>query len=253
MNENRLEYPAPLLEGQHNFRDLGGLRTNTGRRIRPELLFRSGDLHSLTDEDIRILEKLKISVVIDFRSPKEREIRPNRSISTVKEIILLPIHDAPRQLASEYVRTNNGSGLEMLLVKEYERIIQNYIPEYQKFLSILATHPDTPVLFQCSAGKDRTGLAAFFLLTAMGIREEDKLRDYYATNHYARAHADEIKEILRRDGHDGELMQPLLDVRPEYLASAFAQIERSYGDLQNFVLKILKADSGRLMSRYLTN
>lgn len=246
-------YPPPLLSGQHNFRDLGGIPSLRGGKVVRETLFRSGDLHSLTAQDIELLEDLHLAMIIDFRSPTERENRPNKIIRTVKHILHLPIHDAPRELASEYVQKNNPDGLKMLLVHEYSRIIRNYIPEYRQFFSVLMENPELPLVFQCSAGKDRTGLATIFLLTALDVDEEVILSDYYATNHYVQAHAEEIIGILNRKGHDGELMKPLLEVRPEYLRAALSEIGKKYHSISHFVRDELKVDFKILQDRFLRN
>jgi len=253
MRNNLNGYPPPILSGQHNFRDLGGIRSTHGGKIKPGTLFRSGDLHSITDEDVSLLENLGLAMIIDFRSPNERAKRPNRVIRTVKETRHLAIHDAPREIASEYVRQNNIEGLKQLLVLEYSRIIQNYVTEYRHFFYELSCNPNLPLVFQCSAGKDRTGLATLFLLTALGVEMDDILHDYYATNHYAQAHAFEIIGMLDKDGYQGKIMQPLLEVRPEYLEAALAEINNSFLNLDNFVFGILQADAEKLRERFLTD
>jgi protein-tyrosine phosphatase len=241
----------PVLSGQHNFRDLGGIPAIDGRLIRRGLLFRSGDLHSITDEDIITLTHLGLAMIIDFRSPREYEKRPNREIPDVKEIMHLPIYDAPRDLAAKYVEENNEEGLKQLLIYEYERIILHYTAEYHQFLYEVAHNPNVPLVFQCSAGKDRTGLATIFLLTALGVGKEEILNDYFHTNIFAQAHAREIIGILNSDGHNGELMRPMLEVRKEYLDAAFLAIHERYGNLENFVFRELKAEPGLLRERFL--
>jgi protein-tyrosine phosphatase len=242
---------TPVLSGQHNFRDLGGILTKDGRRIRPGLLYRSGDLHSITDDDIKTLTRLDLAMIIDFRSPREYEKRPNREIPGVKEIKHLPIHDAPRDLAATYVEESNEEGLKQLLIGEYERIILHYTAEYRQFLIEVAHNSNIPLVFQCSAGKDRTGLATIFLLTALGVGKEEILEDYFRTNIFAQAHAHEIIGILNHDGHNGELMRPMLEVRQEYLNAAFSAIHEQYGNLEGYVIGELAAEPELLRERYL--
>jgi protein-tyrosine phosphatase len=242
---------TPVLSGQHNFRDLGGVPSKDGRTVRQGLLFRSGDLHSITDRDIQTLSDLGLAMIIDFRSPRECAKRPHRLIPGVRETILLPIFDAPRDLAARYVGEGNGEGLSQLLVHEYERIVTNYVNEYRQFLHAVAHNPNVPLVFQCSAGKDRTGLAAIFLLTAMDVAMEDILADYFVTNVYAQAHAREIIGILDKDGHNGELMRPMLEVRQEYLDAAFSTINRKYGSLADYVFGELGAEPELLKERFL--
>ena len=241
----------PVLSGQHNFRDLGGIPAIDGRLIRRGMLFRSGQLHSITDEDIKTLTHLGLAMIIDFRSPREYEEWPNREIPGLKEIIHLPIYDAPRDLSAKYVEENNEEGLKHLLIDEYKRIILHYTKEFRQFLYEVAHNPNIPLVFQCSAGKDRTGLATIFLLTALGIGKKEILNDYFRTNIFAQAHVREIIGILNSDGHNGELMRPMLEVRQEYIDAAFSAIQGQYGNLENFVFKELKAEPELLRERFL--
>jgi protein-tyrosine phosphatase len=242
---------TPLLAGQNNFRDLGGIPAKDGRIIKPGLLYRSGDLHSITDEDIGTLKRLEIAMIVDFRSAREYEHRPNREIPGIKEVKHLSIYDAPRELAAKYIDENNEPGLKRLLIDEYKRIVLNYTAEYRQFLFEAANNPNIPMVFQCSAGKDRTGLATIFLLTALGVSMEVILKDYFLTNTFARAHAHEIIGILNNNGHNGEIMRPMLEVRQEYLDSAFSTIQEHYGTLENYVFRELAAETGVLQRRFL--
>ena len=63
------------LEGQHNFRDIGGYETADGKTVKTGVLFRSGELHGLTDADVGILEDLGIKTAVSFLTPKEIEAR----------------------------------------------------------------------------------------------------------------------------------------------------------------------------------
>jgi protein-tyrosine phosphatase len=241
----------PILSGQHNFRDLGGIQAGGGEQIRHGLIYRSGDLHSITDEDVETLTRIGLALIIDFRSPRECQKRPHRLIPGVKEIIHLPIYDAPRDLAARYVSEGNEEGLNQILIDEYERIILNYTAEYRQFLHEVAHSPNIPMVFQCSAGKDRTGLATIFLLTALGAGMNEILKDYFITNIFAQAHAHEIIGILNNDGHKGELMRPMLEVRQEYLDAAYTAISKKYDNLENFVFGELAAEPELLRERFL--
>jgi protein-tyrosine phosphatase len=242
---------TPILSGQHNFRGLGGIPTKDGRRIRSGLLYRSGDLYSITDDDIKILKDLGLSLIIDFRSQREYEKRPNREIPGVREVIHFPIYDAPRELAVQYVGESNGEGIKQLLIDEYARIVLQYTKEYRRFLFEVANNVNVPLVYQCSAGKDRTGLATIFLLTALGVEMEEVLKDYFLTNIFAQAHVSKVIGILNNDGHNGELMRPMLEVRQEYLDAAFTAIDLQYGDMEKFVFRELGADKDLLRSRFL--
>ena len=244
--------PSPfLLKSQPNFRDMGGILTVDGKKIRPGLIFRSGDLHSLADEDIMTLEQNGLSTVIDFRSEREREWRPQKTIRSVKKVYKLIIPDVVREIATGYLEQNNLTGLESLLIDEYRRMVSENRREFSDFLSLLAGTAGLPLVFHCAAGKDRTGLAAIFFLTALGVSKEVAIKDYYATNSYIAAYTDKIVGKIKERGLNGEIMRPLLEVRPEYLNAAMDVIDTQFGGLNEYVVSELKADIERLRKRFL--
>ena len=239
------------LESQPNFRDLGGFPTADGRKIKHGLLFRSGDLHSWTDDDLIKLENLKIATIIDFRSDREREYRPDSVISSVKSIMNLVIPDLSREQATVYLSTNNALGLETLLVDVYRTMVNDNQKEYKEFFNILAHTRHLPILFHCAAGKDRTGLASLFLLAALGVDMKHILEDYYSTNIHNLEYSSKIIDKIHEMGFNGELMRPMLEVREEYLNAALEEIDLKYGGLNTFLIETLNADIRKLKERYL--
>jgi protein-tyrosine phosphatase len=252
MHKSNFKHSLPVLSGQHNFRDLGGIPVRDGRMIRRGLLFRSGDLHSITDADVSWLEELKLSVILDFRSDREREARPNRSIRTVKKVHHLIIHDDARDIAARCVETNDSVALETILVNEYRRITRDYRDVYRRFFRELMVHQNLPLVFHCSAGKDRTGLAAIFLLTALGADFNVILEDYFASNYFGTAMREKIIRTLTGNGSNGAIMRPMLEVRQEYLDAAMEFIRQEGYTMEQFVTEVLGADMIALQEMYLT-
>jgi protein-tyrosine phosphatase len=240
-----------LIASKPNFRDLGGFPTTDGRKIKTGLLFRSGDLHSWTDEDLVKLEELKIATIIDFRSDREREYRPDNVISSVKSIMNLVIPDLSREQATEYLSANNARGLETLLIDVYRTMVNDNQKEYKEFFNILANTSHLPILFHCAAGKDRTGLASLFLLTALGVDMKYILEDYYSTNIHNLEYSNKIIGKFYEMGFNGELMRPMLEVREEYLNAALDEIDLKYGGLNTFLTETLNADISKLKERFL--
>jgi protein-tyrosine phosphatase len=240
-----------ILISQPNFRDLGGIITKDGKKIKHGLIFRSGDLHSISDEDITKLEETGLATIIDFRSERERGWSPDKMIKTVRQTLNITIPDAVRDLATEYMEQNNLAGLESLLISEYRRMVNHHRMKYAEFLGILATTVDLPLVFHCAAGKDRTGLAAIFFLTALGVDKTVILDDYYATNRYNEGYAEKMIGKIKEMGLNGDLMRPMLEVRPEYLHAAMDEIDSEFGGIENYVRYTLLADVDRLQSRYL--
>jgi protein-tyrosine phosphatase len=240
-----------LLKSQLNFRDLGGIKAKEGKKIKPGLIYRSGDLHSISDEDILKLEEIGLATIIDFRSERERTWRPDTIIRTVRQTLNITIPDAVRDLATEYLEQNNLPGLESLLVSEYRNMVNRHRHEFGEFLEVLATTDHLPLVFHCAAGKDRTGLASIFLLKALGVSWNVILDDYFSTNRYNEYYTEKMIVKINGKGLNGDLMRPMLEVRPEYLDAALDEIEVHFGGLDSYVRNTLKAEVEKLQKRFL--
>jgi protein-tyrosine phosphatase len=234
-----------------NFRDLGGIVAADGRRVKSGLLFRSGDLHSLSDEDVDVLTRMELATIIDFRASREIARRPDRTIPTVKEVIHIDIHDAARDKAEKFFANNDAKGLETVLIGDYIRMVELHQSDFKRFLAILATTEKLPLVYHCAAGKDRTGLATAILLHGLGVDRETIWTDYMATNIHAAVSMEKIMRKATESGMNGAILKPLLEVRREYLQAAIDRIETKYQGFEFYVQNILHADFDRLQQKYL--
>jgi protein-tyrosine phosphatase len=91
-------------------------------------------------------------------------------------------------------------------------------------LRVIAEADGAPVLFHCTAGKDRTGWTAALLLTALGVPREAVLADYLLTNERA------ARLIARAD----PLLLPLARADAAYLDAAFDEIARGWPTFEAF-------------------
>ena len=176
-----LSYPRHInFESVPNFRDLGGYRTQDGRAVAWRRLFRSAALHSMSRPDIaRFKEDIRPRAVLDLRSPSE----PNkqREISLLGEVGAR-YHNVPfRPTSPEYTKH------EMELFRDATDMGELYLyricqPEFGKrlvdSLELIAERNNHPLVFHCTAGKDRTGVLAAMLLAAAGVIDEDISHDY---------------------------------------------------------------------------
>ena len=243
--------PGLILASLPNFRDLGGISGAGGRKVRPGMLYRSGDLSRITDEDLLTLEALDVRAIIDLRAQREIVKHPDRVPATVKNHVVLHIHDKARDHAERLFAENNGKALESVLTEDYVRMVRYHRNEFREFLRILAETDQLPLVFHCAAGKDRTGLATLFLLTALGVSAEDIRSDYLATNHYVAEVAEKIIRKVNETGQNGEILRPLLLVREAYLDAALETLDREFSGPVNYVNNILKADTEKLRERFL--
>lgn len=249
------------LEGGRNFRDLGGYRTADGRGVRWGLLYRSGAMAGLTDADYRYLAALGIRTVCDFRSSDERRREPLRWRSS----------EAPHVLARDY--TMDASGFVALMTgrprpedltagmaRMYERTPYEYAADYRAmFAELLAG--SVPLAFNCSAGKDRTGVAAALILVALGVPRETVIEDYLLSNEAANMEGvitgvtgeqDPARAALAR--MPPEVRRLLTGVEREWLEGAFRGIEAQDGSIEAYLERRLGIGPGAiaaLRARYL--
>lgn len=173
------------LQGGRNFRDLGGYRTADGRTVKWGMLYRSGQMHDLTSADYAYLQKLGIRTVCDFRDTRERTNEPT----------LWPAGHSPKMLSDDYALDMSAMQLpgdpstwthEQVvdaMAATYPKLLDQFRGQYRRmFAELLAG--DAPLAFHCTAGKDRTGVAAALLLTALGVPRATVIEDYLLSNQH---------------------------------------------------------------------
>jgi protein-tyrosine phosphatase len=244
------------LEGGRNFRDLGGYAAADGRRIRWCRVFRSGVMSYLTDRDHLQLVPLGIRTVCDFRSPREREREPIRWGAAPVQVLHWDYD--PREVSLRAFMTGQEISPEAsrsTMTALYRKLPKLFKIQYAALFERLAAG-ELPLAFNCAAGKDRTGLAAALVLTALGVAREDVMADYVLTD----TAVDLEKELFAHstssvglgDDHSylhqvsPEARRPLLRALPEYLEAAFEQIEADHGSTARYLENELDVDAPRL-------
>jgi protein-tyrosine phosphatase len=228
------------LEGVHNIRDLGGLTTSNGRRVAPGGVFRSGDLGRATASDLAALSALGVGTVVDLRSDWERERNPS---GLEARIVPAPIFEG--EAVGEFVEDLRAGRLfgEALEEKWRSDLIVAAEAYSDSFRILFDTLGDPQrsgaLLFHCSGGKDRTGLAAALFLDALGVEREQIVADYLLTNdHFDN---DAVEEFIAQitaaapEPIRPGLLFPLTRVRAEWLEGVFRSIEDSHGSVEQYV------------------
>jgi len=101
-----------------------------------------------------------------------------------------------------------------------------------------------PLVFHCTAGKDRTGWAAATVLTALGIPSDQVLGDHLDSNRYA---LPEYAPVLAAmSPSQADRAHPLLEVRPEYLRAGLDDVTARYGSMDDYTAKVLGVPSDAL-------
>jgi len=242
---------AIALDGQTHFRDLGGLPTLHGRRVKHGVLFRSGELSRLSDSDSQALEELGIRTVFDLRAESEQQQAPDRLPAAIR-LRTIPILQGsfdPTEILQQ-LKNGNAAALDELMPAIYRALVVDFTPQFRQFFQELASAPDG-ILFHCTAGKDRTGLAAALLLIALQVPAELIEQDYLASNASLATLNERIATRFAPYGITLSQLEPLLTVRAGYLQAAFAEIETRWGSLGRYLDEGLGIDRAALQERFL--
>ena len=252
------------LKGQKNFRDLGGYKTADGRQqVRWGRLYRSGSLARLTDDDYAALTPLGIATVVDLRSTAERASEPTvwragepellaKAYTSKGEAALMGVLKAP-DATPETVR--------QAMIGFYRQMPDQFADQYSEIFHHLASF-NAPLLFHCTAGKDRTGLASALILTVLGVPRDQVIADYVLTEKAGdfRGTPSPAAPTGNKDPYDymrsmqSDLIRPLMRADPAYLEAALDQIDKDYGSVQTYVnrkLGVSNAQIALLRSRLL--
>jgi protein-tyrosine phosphatase len=221
---------ASLLEGASNFRDLGGYETVDGRVVRTGMVFRSGALHALTDNDLERLRELGVRVAVDLRPREEQTAEPTNA--PFLRILHVPLLRGERTGAADALA--NGEGY---LRARYCELLLDRAPEIGAILTSLAQNDGLPAVIHCAAGKDRTGVVAAALLMALGVDDSTVLDDYELTSEYeAAARVEELKSKMSGSGLPPAVIAGLLGTSRSSLADAIALLREEYDTVENYLL-----------------
>lgn len=256
----------PITSGS-NFRELGGYQTKDGRYIKFHKILRSGMLATLNQQDLAYLNDYGMRAVVDFRSDDEVKHSPDK-LPDNATYHYLPVFDydqtenseSLQQLEARY-RHNPNLGHQKMLRVYHNMIADPHAKQsYRQFFETLLanTAENQAVLFHCTAGKDRTGMAAVFFLTALGVDPQTIKQDYLLTNRIAapiiNARLDELAAHHATNDTIANI-RALLSVNPEYLATAIKQIKKEAGSIINYLhqgLQLTDDDIKTLRQLYLT-
>ena len=238
-----------------NARDLGGMRTADGRRIKQGRLFRSEQLMNLSPNDKVKLEGL-LDTVVDFRNAEEAEDQPDCNLSGVIHIAN-PILESALAGVSREEESDEQLIADLVFKPEaakeymrsmYRKFTSDYcVSSYSKFIKVLLEDHEKAVLWHCSAGKDRAGIGAVIIEEILGIPRETIISDYLKTMEYlsgyiayfrnyipaeiekARPLSEQEKEVV------SEAVRILFGLDRSYIEAYYEAVQQKYGDFGTFI------------------
>ena len=223
-----------------NARDMGGYRTKDGRIVKKNILIRSGELSYATKGDLaKLKDQYRLHKVIDFRHATDFKYCKDKRIAGVKYRNLpAKYKKRPSKAAAKrrYKKLRNKSSkkLKKAAIPTFGKAGRSYTRDlvlsahsqrmYRKYFEELLDNPsEKGVLIHCIYGKDRTGVAAFMTLVALGVDEETAYKEYAMTNSYLQKHGKKTYNKGR------------IGVREKDLRYAVNKAKKKYGSLERFM------------------
>lgn len=248
------------LKGVANARQLGGYLTEEGRRVKKDVLLRTGGLFRAEEGAVKALEeKYLLSDIVDLRMKAEVSVMPDPTVKgakyhhfsileelPIKEeefqtyLTLMSIEDVGQRYAAIYDANFDidmeGIYISMVFGTEGKK-------GYKKLFDVLLSKEEkAAVLFHCTQGKDRTGMGAMLILGTLGVDEATIKEDYLLTNEAYKPTFKRIEECIKSASLDENVLKfaMLLEgVRLSYIDAAYNKIKAEYGDILGYVTKEL--------------
>ena len=238
-----LLYP---LESIENMRDLGGRPAADGSRIKKGLLFRSAELSRCSKEDLSLLEDLGVGLVIDLRDLDEREARPDRlpEGARYRHLPVLPLGWARVEVPDSPLLPQLWRSDVHRFFMAFYRILavsEETAARYAEFFRLLRESPLKPALWHCTQGKDRAGIAAILLQTALGVSWDSCIEDYLLTNQMVRPRLDAELSLCYDEREAERLCQMNLTHR-DCIEAWRQEIVRKWGGLDEYLSGALGVD-----------
>lgn len=258
-----------ILDSIPNARELGGYTLPGGRVVKHDLLLRGGSLNGISDDDILLLrDKFKLKKIFDFRTGTEVRMMPDREIPDARrfwmpafneetmheEKLALP-HGAYKDLGGWLVEHASLKSTQEVARKMYTTMVTNEFTQiqYAGFLQNIVGTADGAVYWHCSQGKDRTGLAAAFVLAALGADRDTIMKDYAISGEYYRKDLDLYIDRVSSP-EEKAAMRTFISVNCDYFADALDEIDRKWGSMANYLsgpLCLSDDDMDIMQKRYL--
>jgi len=250
--ESNIPHPRHIaLNGQSNFRDIGGYETIDGRTIKWGQVYRSGELPRLTDEDVAILQKLDLRMVYNFLLEEEIEQRGEDRLPEATTLIKNPIRTSADDLVIAVLDARKTGDFSMIppdLNQEVHRILAlDGRDEYAAMIRAVTDPVNRPFAFHCSHGVHRTGTATAILLSALGVPWETVREDYLLSNTFrAEENENRIKQLTNEAAKTLGISPEDVDttnivafyiLKGDYIDGTLEVIEKEYGSINNYLIK----------------
>mgnify|MGYP003348567448 FL=1 len=224
------------LDAVHNFRDMGGFPTTSGRTTKWRTLFRADGLYRLKGDDLAVVTDLGLRTVIDLRTPTELEERGRFPVDQ-HPVDFHHISIIERPWKPEDISDTDEAA--DFLEAAYVRMLEDGLTKFPRAIKSLCRPGALPAVFHCAAGKDRTGMMAMLVLGALEVADEYIVADYALTQ-------DGMARFLQwavanfPDAYERMTSMPaaFTSAVPEAMMRMVGLVRRSHGSITNYVLEL---------------
>ncbi|CEG28344.1 tyrosine-protein phosphatase [Bacillus sp. B-jedd] len=233
-----------VFEKIHNFRDIGGLPTSDGRRMKSGLLYRSDELSRLSGMDLAKLESLGLKMICDLRTVHEQKSRPDRIPGHwgIKEVHIPIYHGSQDFTHMEFIKflNTNPKSIDFAdIIRDfYECLVKERTEEIRKVFELAAGEENLPALIHCTGGKDRTGFLSALFQQLAGVPRDIITKQYLLSNERVGAKMKKTGRMIRMMSLYRipiEKIQPMLAVNEKHLDYALGYILEEYGSVEAYL------------------
>ena len=225
------------IKGSYNIRDIGGYQTKNGGTIKWRKLFRSALLTHIDPSETEQMAALNIASICDFRTLDEQANSPDvwHNIEQIKKYPL-PIGHGRVDVFKDAVVEDFQEGESHYIYKANRSYVTIHAHQFKAFFDVLLDESNYPILYHCTAGKDRTGFATYLLLSLLGVDEAVIIEDYLLTNVYLEDFATIASARLSAEiGMDQALIKTVFQAKVSFLQAALDAIATNYDTVDIFL------------------
>ena len=273
MNDKELMFSHRIipLSGMYNVRDIGGYRTEDGKRTKWNMVFRGDHLINLKKESIDKFVSIGIDTIIDLRSPAEINSHPNPYLMQEQTVYADPnAHTAAFAGLLQDIQSNENIDIDLLELKEEDAVAQmenqqkrfvnetESIDAFSKVLRTMASEEVSISYQHCRGGKDRTGYSIMLLLGLLGVEKSTIVNDYMLTKK-ARAekntaYKERFLKMAKGNQNIANYFYVHFDTQPNFILTAYNTIMNSNETITEYIVKTLDVSESmvdKIRNKYL--
>lgn len=222
-----------------NFRDVGGMVTNSGQRIKEWIVFRSASPDKISRVDIRKLQNLNVKTIVDLRAPYEQKRRSGRIDGFETVSLTLDFEQTTREKLMPFLRKKGAEAeIEKVSNSLYLEILDAAAPAFRKVLELLLEKEGAPLLIHCQAGKDRTGILSALLQMTLDAERQSIINGYLKSNEFILPYFRKklmLRKIITMGLFPAGTILYAITVKRRNIESVLERVDNHHGGIEAYI------------------